>query len=189
MSSTNIADTKKDVSSRMEGALEVLQKEFGALRTGRASTSLLEPIMIEAYGTQLPLNQVGTVGIPEPRTLTVQVWDKTMVKSVEKAIMESGLGLNPISDGQLVRVPLPALTEERRLELSKIAAKYAEDARVAVRNVRRHAMDELKRSEKDGSITEDEHHDYSQEVQDLTDRYVKKIDEILSHKEKDILQV
>ena len=104
--------------------------------------------MIEAYGTQLPLNQVGTVGIPEPRTLTVQVWDKTMVKSVEKAIMESGLGLNPISDGQLVRVPLPALTEERRLELSKIAAKYAEDARVAVRNVRRHAMDELKRSEK-----------------------------------------
>ena len=189
MSSTSNADTKKDVSRRMEGALEVLHKEFGGLRTGRASISLLEPLMIDAYGSQMPINQVGTVGIPEPRMLTVQVWDKTMVKSVEKTIMESGLGLNPISDGQLVRVPLPALTEERRLELSKVAAKYAEDARIAVRNVRRHAMDELKRSEKDGDITEDEHHDYSQEVQDLTDSYVKKIDESLSHKEKDILQV
>ena len=145
--------------------------------------------MIEAYGSQMPINQVGTIGIPEPRMLTVQVWDKTMVKSVEKAIMESGLGLNPMSEGQLVRIPIPALTEERRLELSKVAAKYAEEARIAVRNVRRHAMDELKRREKDGSITEDELHDYSQEVQDLTDSYVNKIDESLSHKEKDILQV
>ena len=189
MSSTNIANIKKDVSRRMEGALEVLSREFAGLRTGRASTSLLESLSVDAYGSQLPINQIGTIGIPEPRTLTVQVWDKSMVKSVEKAIMESGLGLNPISDGQLVRVPLPALTEERRREISKIAAKYAEEARIAVRNVRRHAMDELKRSEKDGSITEDEHHDHSQEVQDLTDDFVKKIDETLSHKEKDILQV
>ena len=189
MSLTKITDIKKDVTRRMEGALEVLHQEFGGLRTGRASASLLEPVMIEAYGSQMPINQVGTIGIPEPRMLTVQVWDKTMVKSVEKAIMESGLGLNPMSDGQLVRIPLPALTEERRLELSKIAAKYAEDARIAVRNVRRHAMDELKRSEKDGSITEDEHHDYSQEIQELTDNYVNKIDESLSYKEKDILQV
>lgn len=189
MSPTNIAVTKKDVSRRMEGALEVLLKEFGGLRTGRASTSLLESLMIDAYGSQMPINQIGTIGIPEPRTLTVQVWDKSMVKSVEKAIMESGLGLNPISDGQLVRVPLPALTEERRQELSKIAAKFAEEARIAVRNVRRHTMDELKRSEKDGSITEDEYHEYAQEVQDLTDSFVKKIDETLSHKEKDILQV
>jgi ribosome recycling factor len=189
MNSTKIADTKKDVTRRMEGALEVLHQEFGGLRTGRASASLLEPIIIDAYGSQLPINQVGTIGIPEPRTLTVQVWDKTMVKSVEKAIMESGLGLNPISDGQLVRVPLPALTEERRLELSKVAAKYAEEARIAVRNVRRHAMDELKRNEKDGGISEDEYHDYSHEVQELTDNYVKKIDKSLSNKEKDILQV
>jgi ribosome recycling factor len=189
MSSTKIDDTKKDIIRRMEGAVEILHREFGGLRTGRASASLLEPLMIDAYGSQVPINQVGTIGIPEPRMLTVQVWDKTMVKSVEKAIIESGLGLNPMSDGQLVRVPLPALTEERRLELSKVAAKYAEEARIAVRNVRRHAMDELKRSEKDGSITEDEHHDYSLEVQELTDSYVKKIDESLSHKEKDILQV
>ena len=189
MSSTKNADTKKDVTRRMEGALEVLHQEFGGLRTGRASASLLEPLMIDAYGSQMPINQVGTISIPEPRMLTVQVWDKTMVKSVERAILESGLGLNPMSDGQLVRIPLPALTQERRLELSKIAAKYAEEARIAVRNVRRHAMDELKRDEKDGSITEDEHHDYSQEVQELTDSYVNKIDESLSHKEKDILQV
>jgi len=189
MSSTNIADTKKDVTRRMEGAVDVLHQEFAGLRTGRASASLLEPLMIDAYGSELPINQVGTIGVPEPRMLTVQVWDKTMVKSVEKAIMESGLGLNPSSDGQLVRIPLPALTEERRLELSKIAGKYAEEARIAVRNVRRHAMDELKRSEKDGDISEDAHHDYSQEVQELTDSYVKKIDDALSHKEEDILQV
>lgn len=189
MSLTSFSDTLKDITRRMEGALEVLHKEFGGLRTGRASASLLEPLMIEAYGSQMPINQVGTIGIPEPRMLTVQVWDKTMVKSVEKAVMESGLGLNPMSEGQLVRIPIPALTEERRLELSKVAAKYAEEARIAVRNVRRHAMDELKRREKDGSITEDELHDYSQEVQDLTDSYVNKIDESLSHKEKDMLQV
>ncbi len=135
------------------------------------------------------MSQVGTIGVPEPRMITVQVWDKGMIKAVEKAIMESGLGLNPASDGQLVRVPIPALTEERRTELTKVAGKYAEDARIAVRNVRRHAMDELKREEKDGEISEDAHHDYAHEIQELTDTYVKKIDETLSNKEQEIMQV
>ena len=173
----------------MEGAVDVLHKEFGGLRTGRASTSLLDPLTVSAYGSEMPLNQVGTVSVPEPRMLSVQVWDKGLVKAVEKAIMESGLGLNPSADGQLVRIPLPALTEERRVELSKIAGKYAEDARIAIRNVRRHAMDELKRAEKDGEISEDAHRDYAQEMQELTDQYVKKIDETLTNKEQEIMQV
>ncbi|MBT4932105.1 MAG: ribosome recycling factor [Rhodospirillaceae bacterium] len=189
MSSTDINSTKKDVSRRMEGAITVLHQEFGGLRTGRASASLLEPLMVSAYGSELPMNQVATISVPEPRMLTLQVWDKSMVKAVEKAIMESGLGLNPGSDGQLVRVPIPALTEERRVELSKIAGKYSEDARIAVRNVRRHAMDELKRSEKDGEISEDEHHDYAKEIQDITDDFIKKIDDTLAHKEQEIMQV
>ena len=189
MTTNNINSIKKDVTRRMEGAVEVLHQEFGGLRTGRASTSLLEPLMVEAYGSEMPMNQVGTIGVPEPRLLTVQVWDKSMVKAVEKSIMESALGLNPSSDGQLVRVPIPALTEERRVELTKVAGKYAEEARIAVRNVRRHAMDELKREEKDGQISEDEHHDFSQEIQDLTDTYVGKIDESLTHKEQEIMQV
>ena len=180
---------KKDIQRRMEGALEVLQREFGGLRTGRASTSLLDPITVDAYGQQMPMNQVGTVGVPEPRMLTVQVWDKGLVKSVEKAIMESGLGLNPSTEGQMIRIPIPPLTEERRAELAKVAGKYAEDARIAVRNVRRHGMDELKKGEKDGDISKDEHHDYSQEIQSLTDGVVKSIDESLVNKEKEIMQV
>lgn len=187
--SQGIKELKKDAERRMEGAVEVLHQEFGGLRTGRASTSLLEPVMVDAYGSEMPLNQVGTIGVPEPRMLTVQVWDKSMVKSVEKAILESGLGLNPSSDGQLVRVPIPALTEERRVELTKVAGKYAEEARIAVRNVRRHAMDELKREEKDGEISEDAHHEYAQIIQELTDTYVKKIDETLANKEQEIMQV
>ena len=137
--------TKKDLERRMEGALDVLHKEFAGLRTGRASASLLDPIMVNAYGSDMPLNQVGTVSVPEARMLSIQVWDKGLVNSVEKAIMESGLGLNPSSDGTLVRIPIPQLTEDRRAELAKVAGKYAEEARIAVRNVRRHAMDELKR--------------------------------------------
>ena len=187
--STDISADKKDVARRMEGAVDVLHKEFGGLRTGRASTSLLEPLTVEAYGAEMPINQVGTISVPEPRMLSVQVWDKGMVKAVEKAIMDSGLGLNPSADGQLVRIPIPALTEERRIELSKIAGKYAEDAKVAVRNVRRHAMDELKRAEKDGEISEDEHRDYAQEMQELTDQNVNKIDETLANKEQEIMQV
>ncbi|MBL4616000.1 MAG: ribosome recycling factor [Magnetovibrio sp.] len=180
---------KSDMDRRMEGAVEVLHKEFGGLRTGRASTSLLDTITVDAYGAAMPLNQVGTVGVPEPRMLSVQVWDKGMVKSVEKAIMESGLGLNPQSDGQLIRIPIPALNEERRKELSKIAGKYAEEARIAVRNVRRHGMDELKKAEKDGDISEDELHQYSDEIQKMTDTNVSKIDTSLANKEEEIMQV
>jgi len=189
MNETDISATKKDVTRRMEGAVEVLHQEFGGLRTGRAATSLLDPLTVSAYGSEMPLNQVGTVSVPEPRMLSVQVWDKGMVKAVEKAIIDSNLGLNPSVDGQLVRIPIPSLTEERRIELTKIAGKYAEDARIAVRNVRRHAMDELKKADKDGDISEDAHHEYAKEIQDLTDEYVKKIDDVLSHKEQEIMQV
>src|SRR5690625_1460097 len=145
----------KELKRRMEGALDALKREFGGLRTGRAATSLLEPIIVEAYGVPTPLNQVGTVGVPEPRMLTVQVWDRKMVPAVEKAIRESGLGLNPSNDGNLVRVPIPPLSEERRQELAKVAARYAEQARVAVRNVRRDGMDQLKRMAK-GNATSGE---------------------------------
>jgi len=180
---------KKDIQRRMEGALEVLSKEFNGLRTGRASISLLEPIMVDAYGQQMPMNQVGTVGSPEPRMLTVQVWDKGLVSSVEKAIREADLGLNPASDGQLVRVPIPALNEERRVEITKIAGKYSEDTRIAVRNVRRNAMDELKKAEKDGDISKDEQHDLDADIQAITDEFIKKVDESLNTKEQEIMQV
>jgi len=185
----DIDAVKKDIHRRMEGAVEVLHQEFGGLRTGRAATSLLEPVAVQAYGSEMPMNQVGTVSAPEPRMLTVQVWDKGLVKAVEKAILESGLGLNPATEGQVVRVPIPMLTEERRAELAKVAGKYAEEARIAVRNVRRHAMDDLKKAEKDGEISQDAHHDYSKEVQDLTDTHISKIDETLAHKEEEIMQV
>jgi len=177
------------IKQRMEGALDALKKEFGGLRTGRASTSLLDHIHVDAYGSMMPLNQVGTVGVPEPRLLTVQVWDKGLVKSVEKAIRDSGLGLNPQPDGQLVRVPLPELSAERRQELAKVAGKYAESARIAVRNVRRDAMDALKKDQKDGKISEDEHKTQSDKVQKLTDDTVKKVDDTLAAKEKEITQV
>ena len=185
----DINTLKSDLERRMEGAIEVLHKEFGGLRTGRASTSLLDPVTVEAYGQAMPLNQVGTVGVPEPRMLTVQVWDKGMVKSVEKAIMDAGLGLNPQSDGQLIRIPIPPLNEERRKELAKVAGKYAEETRVSVRNVRRHGMDELKKLEKDGEISEYELHQYSDEIQKMTDASVAKVDQTLAHKEVEIMQV
>lgn len=178
-----------DLERRMCGAIDVLKQEFAGLRTGRASTSLLEPIKVEAYGSEMPLNQVGTINVPEPRMLTVQVWDKSMVSAVEKAIRGAGLGLNPAVDGQLVRVPIPELTEERRQEMAKIAGKYAEQAKVAVRNVRRHSMDELKRMEKDGDMSEDDHKMYADEVQVLTDKTIKDIDEVYAHKQAEITQV
>ncbi|HAI32370.1 MULTISPECIES: ribosome recycling factor [Thalassospira] len=186
---SDVAGLKKDLSRRMEGAVEVLHKEFTGLRTGRASVSLLEPVMVEAYGVPTPLNQVASVSVPESRMLSVQVWDKSMVKSVEKAIRESGLGLNPAADGTLVRVPIPALNEERRAELSKVAGKYAEQAKVSVRNVRRDGMDQLKKWEKDGDISKDEMHNEEKEVQKLTDKVIGEIDEALSHKEQEIMQV
>lgn len=189
MSELNIETMKSDIKRRMEGAVDVLHKEFGGLRTGRAATSLLEPVLVEAYGTQMPMNQVGNIGVPEPRLLTVQVWDKSLVSAVEKAIRESDLGLNPQTDGQLVRVPIPALTEERRKELVRVAGKYAEEARVAIRNIRRHGMDELKKAEKDGDISQDAHHEYADVIQELTDEYIGKVDETLSHKEQEIMQV
>ncbi|MGL4963954.1 MAG: ribosome recycling factor [Inquilinus sp.] len=173
----------------MAGALESLRKDLAGLRTGRASISLLEPITVDVYGAQMPLNQVGTIGVPEPRLLTVSVWDRSAVKAVEKAIRDSGLGLNPQTEGQTVRVPLPELSEERRRELTKVAGKYAEAARVAVRNVRRDGMDALKRSEKDHEISEDEHKRLADEIQSLTDSHVRKVDEAAAQKEKEILQV
>ncbi len=189
MGDFDIKALKADVKRRMDGAMDVLHKEFAGLRTGRASISLLEPINVDAYGSEMPMNQVGTVGVPEPRMLTVQVWDKSLVKAVEKAIMDSGLGLNPSVDGQLVRVPIPSLTEDRRLELVKVAHKYAEEGRVAVRNVRRHAMDELKKAEKDHRISEDEHRDHSREIQDITDGTIKAVDQDLEKKEREIKKV
>ncbi len=176
-------------SRRMDGALEVLSRELTGLRTGRASVNLLDSVKVDAYGSLTPISQIGNINVPEPRMLTVQVWDGGMVKAVEKAIREAGLGLNPSADGQLVRVPLPALTEERRQELTKIAAKYAEDTRISVRNVRRDAMEALKKSEKDGDISEDEHRRLSDEVQKITDTHIKKIDDNLVSKQKDIMQV
>jgi len=178
-----------DLERRMDGAVNALRAEFAGLRTGRASASLLEPIHVEAYGTRMPLNQVGTISVPEPRMISVQVWDRSMAKAVERAIRESDLGLNPQSDGQLIRVPLPDLSEERRTELVKVASKYAESARVAVRNVRRDGMDHLKKMEKDGDISQDDRRLYEDEIQELTDKHVKGIDEALASKEKDIMQV
>ena len=159
------------------------------MRAGRASTALLEPIVVDAYGQKMPIAQLGTIGVPEPRMLTVQVWDKTMTKAVEKAIRESELGLNPQGEGQLIRIPIPDLSEERRAELSKVASKYAESARIAVRNVRRDGMESLKKLEKDGDLSQDDRHLYEGEIQDMTDRHIKKIDEALMVKEKEIMQV
>jgi len=177
----NLDQTKQ----RMEGSLEALRKEFSGLRTGRASTNLLDPIMVDAYGSMMPMNQVGTVGVPEPRLLTVQVWDKGLVKNVEKAIRDAGLGLNPQPDGQVIRVPLPELSSERRAELAKIAGKYSEQARIAVRNVRRDAMDGIKKEK----LPEDETKAQSDKVQKLTDEYIKKIDDAFAAKEKEISHV
>lgn len=177
---------KNAIKKRMDGAVDTLQKEFAGLRTGRASASLLDPVTVEAYGGRMPINQLGTVNAPEPRLLIVQVWDATVVKSVEKAIRDAGLGLNPQPDGTTIRIPIPDLNEERRKELSKIASKYAEAARVAVRNVRRDGMDSVKKMDK---ISEDEQKRISDEIQKMTDETIKKIDAVLADKEKDIMKV
>jgi len=180
---------KDEYTRRMKGAIETLKSEFGGLRTGRASPGLLDPVRVEAYGNQAPINQVGTISTPEPRLLTVQVWDKQLVKTVDKAIREAGLGLNPQMDGQLLRIPVPELNEERRKELARLAHKYAEQARVAVRNVRRDGMEVLKKLEKDHKIGQDEHHKLGDELQKLTDAHVKEIDTMLHSKEQEIMQV
>ncbi len=178
-----------DIKRRMDGAREALRREFSGLRTGRASASLLDVIMVDAYGAAMPLNQVATIGVPEPRMITVQVWDRGLAGAVEKAIRTAELGLNPAAEGQLIRVPIPALSEERRVEITKIAGKYAEQARVAVRNVRRDGMEMLKRMEKDHEISKDDHHLWGEEVQSMTDEHIKAIDAAFAQKEEEILQV
>ena len=174
---------------RMDKAVQALKEEFASLRTGRASANLLDQVHVDAYGSQIPLNQVGSISVPEPRSITVAVWDKGLIVSVEKAIRNAGLGLNPVVEGQNLRVPIPPLTEERRRDLAKLAGKYAEQQRIAVRNVRRDAMDDLKKAEKDNVITQDEHKRMETEVQKLTDEAVKRVDEALKTKEQEIMQV
>lgn len=178
-----------DIERRMDGAVAAFKTDLAGLRTGRASAGLLEPIMVDAYGQMMPISQVGTISVPEPRMLSVQVWDKGQVAMVEKAIRESSLGLNPMAEGQLIRIPLPELNEERREELVKVAGNYAEQARVAVRNVRRDGMDQIKKAEKDSEISQDDAKLYSDEVQELTDKFIKLVDETLSTKEGEIRQV
>ena len=174
---------------RMDKAVAALKEEFGSLRTGRASASLLDQVTVEAYGSHMPINQVGSVSVPEPRSITVSVWDKGLVVSVEKAIRNAGLGLNPVVECQNLRVPIPALTEERRKDLAKLAGKYAEQQRIAVRNVRREANDDLKKAEKDGVITQDELKRLEADVQKMTDEAVRRVDEALKTKEHEIMQV
>lgn len=185
MAEPDIADIKR----RMEGAISVLHDEFGGLRTGRASASLLDRVVVSAYGQDMPLNQVATVSVPEARLLLVNVWDGGNVSAVEKAIRESGLGLNPATEGQVVRVPIPELTADRREELVKVAHRYAEQARVSVRNVRRDGMDTLKKMEKDGELSQDEQHAWADEIQELTDSCIKTIDDALGQKESEIKQI
>ena len=178
-----------DLKRRMNGAVQVLNDEFAGLRTGRAMPALLEPINVEAYGGRMPLKQVGTIGAPDARLLTVQVWDKSLIAPVEKAIREADLGLNPQTDGMLIRVPIPQLSEERRVEMVRIAGKYAEQARIAVRNIRRDGIDKLKRMEKDGEMSRDEQRAWTDEIQTLTDAAIKTVDEAFAAKEAEILQV
>ena len=180
---------KEQTLYKMDKTLETLKNDFSSLRAGRAHASLLDGIMVDAYGSMTPISQIGTVSVPDARTLSISVWDKGLAKNVEKALMESDLGLNPMSDGQLIRIPIPPLSEERRKELSKIAGKYAEQSKIAIRNVRRDAMDEVKKMKKDALISEDEEKKYNNDVQKWTDDAIKKVDEQLNAKEKDIMQV
>ncbi len=178
-----------DIKRRMQGAVSVLRDEFAGLRTGRANAGMLEPVVVDAYGAKMPLNQVATISVPEPRMISVQVWDKGLASAVEKAIRESDLGLNPIVEGQSLRIPVPELNEERRQEIARVAAKYAEQAKVAVRNVRRDGMDSLKRMEKAHEIGQDEQHALGAKVQEATDAAIREIDALLASKEAEIMQV
>jgi len=180
---------KDEMVRRMKACVTSAKDDFAGLRTGRASPHMLDPVVVDAYGQQMPINQVGTVSTPEPRLLSVQVWDKGMVKAVDKAIRDAGLGLNPQIDGTLLRIPVPELNQERRKELAKMAHKYAEQGRIAVRNIRRDGMELLKRLEKDKKIGQDEQHKHGDELQKLTDAHIKEIDDALAAKEKEIMQV
>ncbi|MEM8791104.1 MAG: ribosome recycling factor [Pseudomonadota bacterium] len=177
-----------DLTRRMDGAIGALRTEFASLRTGRASASMLDPVMVEAYGAPTPINQVGTINVPEPRMVTVNVWDKSLVAVVDKAIRTSGLGINPVVDGTVLRLPIPELNEERRRELTKVAGQYAESAKVAIRNVRRDGMDQIKKAKGDG-MSEDDQKVWSEEIQELTDKYIKQVDEALETKQEEIMQI
>jgi ribosome recycling factor len=177
-----------DLTRRMDGAMSNLKTEFASLRTGRASASMLEPVQVEAYGSMTPINQVGTVNVPEPRMVTINVWDKALVGKVEKAIRDSGLGINPQLNGTIIMLPIPELNEERRRELGKVAGQYAESARVSIRNVRRDGMDQIKKAKADG-MSEDDQKLWEGEVQDMTDSYIKKVDDALVVKQEEIMQV
>lgn len=179
----------KEINRRMDASIQALQKEFSGLRTGRASVALLDNIMVDAYGSKMPLNQVATVSVPDARMLSVQVWDASMAPMVEKAIRESDLGLNPAGEGAVVRVPVPPLSEERRREMTKVAGKYAENTRISIRNVRRDGMDSLKKAQKDGDISEDEQNRLSKEIQTLTDKHIQSVDALLESKDQEIMQV
>ena len=176
----------KDIERRMSGAVDNLKTEMAGLRTGRASAALLDPVVVDVYGSQMPINQVGTVSVPEPRMLSVSVWDANNAAAVEKAIRNSGLGLNPMAEGAVIRITIPELNEERRKELGKVAGKYAEQARISVRNVRRDGIEKVKKS---SDLSEDEQHMWTDEIQGLTDKYIGQIDEMLKHKEEEIMQV
>lgn len=180
---------EKDLERRMEGAITSLQGELQGLRTGRASMNLLDNVQVPAYGSNVPMSQVGSVSVMDSRMLAVNIWDKTIVGAADRAIRDAGLGLNPVMDGQTLRIPIPPLNEERRVELTKVAGKYAEATRVAVRNIRRDGMDSLKKMEKDGDISEDDQRGLSDDVQKLTDKYIKRVDEVLKNKEAEIMQV
>ncbi len=178
-----------DIKKRMDGSLSSFGKDLGGLRTGRASAALLDPVMVDAYGQKMPLNQVSNVSAPEPKLITVQIWDKSMVGPVEKAVREAGLGLNPVVDGQNLRIPMPDLNEERRRDLVKVAKGYAEDTKVSIRHVRRDAMEQLKKAEKDKEIGQDEARSDSDKVQKMTDEFVAEVDKVLAAKETEIMQV
>ncbi|MFK7973468.1 MAG: ribosome recycling factor [Rickettsiaceae bacterium] len=180
---------KNELITKMDKAMAVLDKELKGLRTNRASVNLLDPVVVEAYGSKMPISQVGTVSTPDAKTISVQVWDKEMIKTVEKAIADANLGLNPSSDGQVIRMNLPFISEERRKELVKIAHKYGENAKIALRNIRREGMDILKRMEKDSHISKDEHHDYGNEIQKITDEFISKVDTTITAREADILKI
>ncbi len=180
---------KKDLERRMEGAISALQTELQGLRTGRASINLLDNIQVSAYGSMVPMSQVGSVSVLDARMLSVNVWDKSNVGAADKAIRESGLGLNPVVDGQVLRIPIPPLNEERRVELTKVAGRYAESGKVAIRNIRRDGLDATKKMEKNGEVSEDEQRGLADEIQKLTDLFVKKVDEVLKAKEAEIMQV
>ena len=186
---TNSNTDLKELKRRMEGAVNAFKSDIASLRTGRASANVLDPVQVSAYGSRMPLNQVATITVPEPRMLSVSVWDRSMVKAVETAIRESNLGLNPIIEGQSMRIPLPELNEERRKSLVKVAHEYTEKAKVAVRNVRRDGMDGLKKAEKDGDISQDDSRSSSDKVQKMTDETISEIDRLLQDKEKEIMQV